>query len=105
MAAGDESLKLWLNRIEDKQKKFRDLREGRIGSVSEESTQEAFDSYIKSIPKDMPCKYMTGIKGIISLCSNPEFRCSFRKEEEYASLGSAKKECMREKMIKMKKLL
>lgn len=92
-----------LERIKDKQRSLRELKIKNSFGFSE-SNQDEFNRYIKSLPKDTPCKYSTGIHGIVNLCNNPKFECKYRGEI-YKSLASIpKKECKRDKMAKIESL-
>ncbi|MBS3098047.1 hypothetical protein J4209_04610 [Candidatus Woesearchaeota archaeon] len=71
-----------------------------------EKTQGEFDNYIKLLPFDLNCKYMTGIKGIISICTNESFSCRFRGGDYYSfSMKKPKSECVRERTLKIEKSL
>lgn len=70
-----------------------------------EKTQSEFDEYIKKLPFTEKCKYMGGMAGIVNLCNNPLFKCTFRKVESYHHQGEEKQECTREQIAKLKKIL
>lgn len=71
----------------------------------QETTQEEFDTYISALEDAETCKYMTGIKEIVNVCNFPLFKCRFRGDEVYSIGKIPKRECCREKMIKIKKML
>jgi len=70
-----------------------------------ETTQEAFDGYIRGLKDGEFCKYMTGIKGIVSLCNLPLFQCPYRSKEQFHMYGKRKFECRREETVRLRKLL
>jgi len=70
-----------------------------------ETTQGLFDNYIKGLQDPEICKYMTGIRGIVSLCNFPLFKCPYRSREQFHMYGKRKFECNREKTIMLRKLL
>lgn len=70
-----------------------------------EKTEEEFDKYIKSLFDSESCKYMTGIKEIVSLCNNNLFSCKFRSRDNFNFRGRLKFECQREKILRLRKLV
>lgn len=91
----------------DKQlEKFRRMKEQLAEILGRaEATQEEFDRYINSLSDHEVCKYMTGIKDVISLCNYPTFYCKYRGKDRYGFSGSQKFECHREWIVKLRKLL
>jgi len=71
-----------------------------------EKTQEEFNNYANKLPFELNCKYMTGIRGIVSLCTNESFGCRF-KGNDYYLLGQSKpkKECVRDKTLRIERSL
>ena len=71
-----------------------------------EATQEEFDKYIQILPLELNCKFITGVRGIVSLCTNEHLNCRF-KGGDYYSLGMKKprRECSREKIIRLERSL
>ena len=71
-----------------------------------EKTQEEFNNYANKLPFELNCKYMTGIRGIVSLCTNESFSCRFRGGDYYSfSMKKPKSECVRERTLKIEKSL
>jgi len=93
-----------LERIREKQRSLRELRiQNSFGF--KENTQEEFNRYIDNLPRDDPCKYATGIHGIVTLCNNPLFQCKYQGEPYQSLVKSPKRECKREKLAKIEGLL
>lgn len=70
-----------------------------------EKSQEEFDKYINSLFDSEQCKYMTGIRDIVSLCNNTLFNCKFRSKDNFNFRGRLKFECQREKTLRLRKLV
>jgi len=70
-----------------------------------EKTQEEFNSYINSLFDGDSCKYMTGIRDIVSLCNNTLFECRFRSRDQFSFSGKSKFECERERMLRLRSLV
>ena len=86
--------------------KFEKLKE-RIAAITkkEELNQKEFDSYVKRLEQENPCKYCSGIKGVLNLCNNHLFKCDFRSNDKYHFEHGTRFECKRERMLKLKSLL
>lgn len=95
-----------LDKKKDKLDEFRGLKD-RLAFLKGrgDKTQSEFDKYIRLLFDDELCKHMTGIKDIISLCNNNLFDCKFRSRDNFNFRGKLKFECLREKEIKLRKLL
>lgn len=95
-----------LEALKKRQADLRLLREKANYLFGKKTTQEEFDKYIQVLPLELSCKFMTGIRGIVSLCANESFNCRF-KGGDYYSLGmkKPKRECSREKIIKLERSL
>ena len=92
-----------LDRIREKQRRLRELKINNSFSFRE-NTQEEFSRYIMNLPRDDPCKYATGIHGIVTLCNNSLFQCKYQGEPYKSLLKVPKKECKREKLAKIEGL-
>jgi len=90
-----------IDRIKAKQLAFKQLK---INNILKEKTQEAFNEYINPLPKEQPCKYMTGISEIINLCNN-KFECKFKGEIYKSFTKNPKKECLRQRTLRFEKML
>ncbi len=90
----------------EKLNKFSRIKE-RVAFLTgkKEKTQDAFEKYISSLFDSELCKYMTGIKEIVSLCNNTLFECKFRSRDNFNFKGKLKFECQRERMIRLRKLV
>ncbi len=95
-----------LEALKKRQADLRLLREKANYLFGKKTTQEEFDKYIQVLPLELSCKFMTGIRGIVSLCTDESFNCRF-KGGDYYSLGmkKPKRECSREKIIKLERSL
>ena len=96
-----------LEALKKRQANLRILREkSRYIFEEKEATQEEFDKYAQVLPLELSCKFMTGIRGIVSLCTNEHINCRF-KGGDYYSLGmkKPKRECSREKIIRLERSL
>jgi len=101
-----EGVKKESSEKEKKLELFRRLKEGLAFITNkEEKRQPEFNKYIRSLFDDEPCKYMTGIRNIVSLCNNTLFNCEFRSRENFNYKGKLKFECQREKTIKLRRVL
>ncbi|MBW2988863.1 hypothetical protein KY358_00940 [Candidatus Woesearchaeota archaeon] len=90
-----------IERIRAKQLAFRELKAGR---ALDEQSKDEFTQYINSLPKDNVCRYMTGISGIINLCSS-RFNCRFKGELYKSFTNDPKKECLRQRMLRFERML
>lgn len=91
---------------EEKLDEFRRIKE-RFAFLTgkKEKNQHEFDKYINSLYDSEICKYMTGIREIVSLCNNTLFECQFRSRDNFNFRGKFKFECQREKILRLKKLV
>ncbi len=91
---------------EERLSNFKQIQE-RIAFLTgkKEKTQGEFDNYIKSLFDDEPCRYMTGIREIVSLCNNTLFNCKFRSKDNFNFRGKLKFECQREKILRIRRLV
>ena len=96
-----QSLESDIERIKAKQLALRELR---INNAIRGISQQEFEQYIDSLPKEVKCMYMTGVSEIINLCNN-NFNCKFKGELYKSFTSKPKKECLRERIIKFEKLL
>lgn len=97
-------IKAKIDRIRERQRILRELKIANSFSFRE-NTQEEFDRYMMGLLRDDPCKYSTGIHGIVTLCNNPLFKCRYQGEPYKSLLKIPKKECKRERMAKIEGLL
>ncbi|MFH1132870.1 MAG: hypothetical protein V1735_00095 [Nanoarchaeota archaeon] len=67
------------------------------------ASQDDFDRYMRSLLPREPCKFMRGIA--VTVCSDPRFSCPYRGDEIYTFQGEKFKECKREQMLKIKRIL
>jgi hypothetical protein len=65
--------------------------------------QEEFNSYLRSLKDNERCKFMIGLD--LDLCDFEKFECMFRGKEEFSLKSGMKKECRRERVLKLKKML
>ena len=109
MAYADKILEKPNFSSEEKKEKLERFRyfKDRLAKITgkPEKTQGEFNEYIKNLPSSLHCKYMTGIKEILSLCNNNLFECRFRSEHNFKIQGKLKFECQRKKMLELKNLL
>jgi len=93
--------KVNLERIKRKQEEF---RRNKLNHLIKE-TKEEFERYIRNLSVGEPCKYMTGISDIINLCNNSLFECEFKGEVYKSLTGAPRRECLREKITRLKKII
>ena len=95
-----QALQSDIDRIKAKQLALKQLKVNRILGKS----QEDFNEYIDSLPKELKCKYMTGISEIINLCNN-SLQCKFKGEIYKSFTKNPKKECLRQRILRFEEML
>lgn len=70
--------------------------------LSEVLSQDDLNNYIRKLPPKNRCAFM--IERAIPLCDN-QFICPYKGKDDYPHLGSRKRECKRDIVLRHKKLL
>ena len=71
--------------------------------MGEITSQEDFNLYMRKLPMKEECQFVVH-KGM-NLCNDERFICPYRSDEKYALRTGIKKECRREKLNQLKKIL
>ncbi|MBU0980107.1 MAG: hypothetical protein KJ709_04845 [Nanoarchaeota archaeon] len=68
-----------------------------------EDTQEKFDRYLRQLSPKEPCKFMQGM--VVKVCTEEKFSCPYRGSETFTLREGKRKECKRENVLRIKRIL